>query len=329
MMQPMPRWLKSLTASFCVTWGLYGAPYEIHSVSSGSIHLPAKVVYDGGRTYKISPSVWSEETLSFSEGMPQKITVQKGDTVKTIAERYAVPTRTIIQVNGLSSPFSLKAGQTLTLYGPRIHIVRQGEDVYQIASKHNVGLSAVARTNKMKAPFRLKPGQQLILPASPVKISKKPRVHSRERTVFRKSGMQEKKSLLQRLKQLSRYRKLRFKRPLKGRLLSGFGPKSKGLYNDGMNIAGRPGAVIRASESGVIVYTGNAVKSYGNLILMKHKEGWITAYGHLSVFKVKKGDKISSGQVIGIIGDTGYVKSLQLHFEIRHKGKPVNPIDFL
>lgn len=321
MMRPMPEWLKNLTASFGFVSAAISAPYEVHKVEQAPIYLPDKVVHDHGRTYQISPSVWSEETLSFSAGMPQKIRARKGDTIKTISERYAVPTRTIIEVNQLSAPFSLKEGQLLTLYGPRIHIVRTGEDVYQIAAKHNVGLSAVARQNKMRAPFKVLPGQALILPASPVKLSG-PRAVPSEPTD------RSHKMLEANLKQLSRNRNLTFKRPLRGVILSGFGPKERGLYNDGINIRGRLGDTVRAAESGVVVYSGHGVKSYGNLILIKHKDGWITAYAHLSQFKTKKGDLVKVGQAIAAVGRTGYVQEPQLHFEIRHNGKPVNPIDF-
>jgi len=105
--------------------------------------------------------------------------------------------------------------------------------------------------------------------------------------------------------------------PVRGRVVSGFGAKAKGLRNDGINIATRRGAAVVAAENGVVVYAGNELRGFGNLLLIKHSGGWVTAYAHNDRILVKRGAKVAKGQQIATVGSTGSVKTPQLHFEMR------------
>lgn len=120
-----------------------------------------------------------------------------------------------------------------------------------------------------------------------------------------------------------------FSWPVRGRVLSTFGPKADGLHNDGINIAARAGAPVVAAENGVVVYAGNELKGFGNLLLVRHADGWMTAYAHLDKTLVKKGQKVTRGQAIGTVGSTGAVNQPQLHFEIRKGTQAVDPAKFL
>lgn len=122
---------------------------------------------------------------------------------------------------------------------------------------------------------------------------------------------------------------LRFKWPIRGDLVSKYGALQNGLKNDGINIKTKHGAAIRASEHGTIVYAGNALKGYGNLVLMRHRQGYITTYAHLKSTKIRKGQTVTRGQIIGYAGATGNVKSPQLHFEIRKKRQTLDPASLL
>ena len=117
--------------------------------------------------------------------------------------------------------------------------------------------------------------------------------------------------------------------PANGKVIAGFGSTASGERNDGINIAVPLGAPIRASASGTVTYSGNELKNYGNLLLIKHDSGYVTAYAHADQLLVKRGDFVSKGQVIGYAGHTGDVATPQLHFEIRHDTTPQNPNSLL
>lgn len=119
----------------------------------------------------------------------------------------------------------------------------------------------------------------------------------------------------------------RFLWPVKGKLISGYGPKPDGLHNDGLNIAAAKGTAVVAADNGVVAYAGNELRGFGNLLLLKHSDGWITAYAHLDKIEVERGASVKRGQVIARVGQTGGVSSPQLHFELRKGSQAVDPSD--
>ena len=121
----------------------------------------------------------------------------------------------------------------------------------------------------------------------------------------------------------------RFIWPVRGRLLSGFGPQEGGLVNDGINIAVRTGEDVRAAASGKVIFASDRFNALGNLILVEHRDSWVTAYAHNDQMLVQRGDRVQQGQVIALAGSSGTVDRSQLHFEIRQDGTPVNPLNFL
>jgi len=120
-----------------------------------------------------------------------------------------------------------------------------------------------------------------------------------------------------------------FSWPVVGRILSRFGRKDAQHFNDGINIATRAGMPIRAAADGTISYAGNKIPAFGNMLVIKHEQGWSTTYSHTSKILVKKDQKVRRGQIIAHSGATGDVKEAQLHFEIRHHGEPVAPFEYL
>ena len=120
-----------------------------------------------------------------------------------------------------------------------------------------------------------------------------------------------------------------FRWPVRGRVIAGFGPKPNGQQNDGINLAVPEGTSVKAAEDGVVAYAGNELKGYGNLVLVRHSNGYVTAYAHASELMVKKGDSIKRGQIIAKAGQTGSVNAPQLHFEIRKGSTPVDPTQYL
>lgn len=117
--------------------------------------------------------------------------------------------------------------------------------------------------------------------------------------------------------------------PVSGKVIEAYGALPNGGRNDGINIATREGAPIRAAASGTVVYAGDGLKAYGNLVLIRHRDGYITAYAHAERLLVARNDHVRAGQVIGYAGRSGGVRVPQLHFEIRHGAEPLNPAPLL
>ena len=120
-----------------------------------------------------------------------------------------------------------------------------------------------------------------------------------------------------------------FRWPVKGRVIAGFGPKPNGQQNDGINLAVPEGTPVKAAEDGVVAYAGNELKGYGNLVLVRHPNGYVTAYAHAKELLVKRGDQVKRGQVIAKSGQTGNVDAPQLHFEVRKGPAPLDPMPLL
>jgi murein DD-endopeptidase MepM/ murein hydrolase activator NlpD len=120
-----------------------------------------------------------------------------------------------------------------------------------------------------------------------------------------------------------------FRWPVRGRVISAYGSKANGSSNDGVNIAVPEGTEVKASDDGVVAYAGSELKGFGNLVLIRHENGWVTAYAHNSALNVKRGDTVRRGQIIAKSGATGSVSSPQLHFEVRKGATTVNPLEHL
>jgi murein DD-endopeptidase MepM/ murein hydrolase activator NlpD len=120
-----------------------------------------------------------------------------------------------------------------------------------------------------------------------------------------------------------------FRWPVRGRIISGFGKKPNGERNDGINLAVPEGTAVKAAEDGTVIYAGNELKSYGNLVLIRHSGGWVSAYAHNGELKAKRGDEVRRGQVIALSGMSGGVTTPQVHFELRKDAAPVDPLQHL
>ena len=195
----------------------------------------------------------------------------------------------------------------------------------------------------MQAPYTLSIGQRLAIPGSvggssdsytpePVKTTQKSSSFSFWKPAPKKttsSSSTVKKTTTAKPASPSKYRKNKFAWPLKGTIVSKYGTIGKGRNNDGINIKATLGAAVKAADSGRVAYAGNELKGFGNLILIKHDDGWITAYAHNDRLFVKKGQRVRKGEKIAAAGSTGSVNSPQLHFEIRSGKKALNPLNYL
>ena len=244
----------------------------------------------------------------------------RGDTVYGISRRHRVPVRAIIEANRLRAPYHLKAGQWVILPRGRQHAVQRGETLYGIARRYGVNPYALARTNGLNPPYPIQAGQNLVLPMAVGQTA------GRAPKTLPAGQSRPPPPAVPRPPRASGKG---FIWPVKGRVVSGFGAKAKGLRNDGINIAAKRGAPVMASENGVVAYAGNELRGFGNLLLIKHSGGWVTAYAHNDKILVKRGDRVRKGQKVATVGSTGGVKKPQLHFELRHGRKPTDPRKYL
>jgi murein DD-endopeptidase MepM/ murein hydrolase activator NlpD len=120
-----------------------------------------------------------------------------------------------------------------------------------------------------------------------------------------------------------------FRWPVKGRVISGFGTKPDGGHNDGINISVPQGTAVKAAENGVVAYAGNELRGYGNLVLIRHANNWVSAYANNEELLVKRGDKVRRGEIIAKAGTTGSVSQPQVHFELRKGSRPVDPTKYM
>ncbi len=275
-----------------------------------------------------------------SAATPGQAVVGRGDTVYGIARRHGLPVRAVIAANDLAPPYALRVGQRLRLPEPRLHVVGAGDTVYNVARRYGIDRAALVRLNRIAPPYTIKRGERLVLPGGTLprvaSVSRggvvtdgsrvAPRSSPGTRRAQPKAGKPRGPALLPRPPARAGRK---FLWPARGRVISRFGPKRGGLYNDGINISAKRGARIVAAENGVVAYAGNELKGFGNLLLVKHSGGWITAYAHNEALLVGRGDTVRRGQVIARMGSTGNVARPQLHFEIRRGKRAVNPLKYL
>lgn len=262
------------------------------------------------------------------------VKVGKGDTVYSIARRHKLSPRDIIDANNLRPPYELNVGQRLVLPQGRVHTVRSGEYLALIAKRYRSDAFSIARINGIRSPYTIYPGQQLRIPrtgSGAVVIAKTPPPKATRAPTTKVTPTRPKATAQAKAKVPPPPRRSggKFSWPVKGRLLSSYGTKAKGLHNDGINIAAPRGTTVKASENGVVAYAGNEIRGFGNLLLVKHTGGWVTAYAHNDQLLVKRGDKVKKGQIIAKVGSTGSVSSPQLHFELRKGSTAVDPKKYL
>jgi murein DD-endopeptidase MepM/ murein hydrolase activator NlpD len=232
---------------------------------------------------------------------------------------------------------------------PSVHIVNPGETLAGIARQNHVTVAEIARANNIDPSAKLKLGARLNVPtrnaaaapqlaAAPVPAAMTlPAAGTKVATAVQQQSARlaqanppPEEANEPPVKSSEATGALpTFRWPVRGKVITGYGAKTNGKSNDGINLAVPEGTPIKAAEDGVVAYSGNELKGYGNLVLVRHSNGYVTAYAHASELLVKRGDAIKRGQVIAKSGQSGEVGSPQLHFEIRKGSSPVDPLQFL
>ena len=272
--------------------------------------------------------------------------VERGNTVYSISRLYGVPVRAIIENNGLNPPYLLKVGESLTMPGRRGHRVAKGETVYSISRQYGVPMNELTRANDIARPYTIVIGQELVIPGTATQMAAaNPKPASGDSVVVKiplgptpavkPTPVPPPPAAKATPKQIAALPKpparasSTFLWPVRGKVISRFGGQQDGRHNDGINIGAKRGASVKAAENGVVAYAGNELRGFGNLLLIKHADGYMTAYAHNEALLVGRGAKVKKGQSIARVGSTGSVGSPQLHFEIRKGRKSVDPLRYL
>jgi murein DD-endopeptidase MepM/ murein hydrolase activator NlpD len=249
------------------------------------------------------------------------VVVRPGDTLSELAHRYDASIADVAELNRLGSESRIYAGQTLRVpagdSGTRVAVLNEAGN----SSSHNYAPPPKPiDVTRFESHGRVTV-QNLSPPAAGNAQSA---VRTTDNEMPRFTPAQEPVSRVARADQTT-HGSGRFAWPVSGQVISPFGTLGRGERNDGINIAAEAGTPIHAAAAGTVTYAGNELKGYGNLVLIQHGDGFVTAYAHAQSISVSRGDRVEKGQVIGLSGATGDVDRPQLHFEIRKGAQPINP----
>ncbi|MCK0208385.1 peptidoglycan DD-metalloendopeptidase family protein [Starkeya koreensis] len=292
----------------------YGAPRQLASATPTYTPPPAQPTYGGTQPlYGTQP----QPLAAAPRPAPQVAAaggshvVAPGETLSSIARNYGVTRGALAAANGIDINTQVRTGQKLVM--PVAGAPAAPAPVVAAAPKP--AAPAVVAAAPAAAP---KPAPvAATAPASAPANAPKPQTIAAVKASETPDEIREAAAGPQ------------FRWPVRGRVISGYGPKPGGQQNEGINISVPEGTAVKAAEDGVVAYAGSELKGYGNLVLIKHADGWVTAYANNSALDVKKGDTVKRGQVIAKAGQTGNVTSPQLHFEIRKGSQPVDPSQYL
>lgn len=276
---------------------------------------------------------------------PNDYKVRPGDTLNGISRTFGVSVSEMARLNNLPAPYTIERGQIIRLPAPQPAVVEQGfasaapTPSFEEATV-TTGLKVGAVESEVLAP---PPGEMQTASVSPAVLSAPAsNPASQTTTGFPPQPAAQAAAPAAKVQPVSatlpaaiapkipaRTGTGRFMRPVDGNVISSYGPKEGGLHNDGINIKAPKGTAVRAAENGVVAYTGSEMSGYGNLVLIRHADRWMTAYAHMDKTLVKKGDTVKAGQSIGTVGATGQVDTPQLHFEVRKGTQAVDPSKYL
>lgn len=295
------------------------------------------------------PPAWQVRTVAPSaiEVVASTYVVKRGDTLRAISDRTGAGSEIIARANQIAAPFKIIAGQKLKIPGGRYHRVGKGETGIAISRAYGVEWGRIAQLNELEEPYVLREGQRLILPSQREVANM---TSSQREAAFRLSiedlitGSEPALATRESPKPPVVTAKIvaptvtvaeparfagRFDWPARGPILRRFGRHASGQQNDGLNIGIPRGSSIAAAADGVVAYVGQDIPAYGTLILLRHGDGWLSAYGYAESITVTRGQKVVRGQTIAKSGSSPYNAEPQLHFEIRNGRKPVDPLSYL
>jgi len=258
------------------------------------------------------------------------VSPQTGETADSLRRRYQ-PKSHVIPQNEIETPdYSIVTGSTAS--GNSIHVVQSGDTLSKIAAQSGVSVRQIMAANKLES-STIRLGQKLVLPGvASVPQTVQPVVQQ----AVVKPAIQQKPIITNSVPEVASDAKApdatgitKFRWPVSGRIVSDFGARNGSQKNDGIDIYVPEGTAVKAAENGVVIYAGDEISVYGNLILLRHADGWVSAYAHNRNFEVQKGEQVRRGQIIARSGRTGSADRPKLHFELRKNSNPVDPKKYL
>ena len=292
------------------------APYSVHT--GQTLRIPGTNAPSLPQTASLQPSR-SAPAKPFKAGPTVSAAatsgghaVGNGETLFSLGRKYNVSPYAIADANGLPHNAQLTLGQSIRIPGSK------GED--SIAAKPAMTAPKLQTASKV-APAMPAAEESETAPGKTAEAAQAPQPKAETAAPTETQDVAEQAPL--------EGGAAGMRWPVRGKVISGFGPKSNGLKNEGINIAVPEGTSVRAADGGVVAYAGNELKGYGNLVLIRHENGYVTAYAHAKELFVKRGDTVKRGDVIAKAGQTGSVSSPQLHFEVRKGATALDPIKFL
>ncbi len=318
-------------------WQNAGQQRATRAAGGTIVVQPGQTLYSIARANNITP-----DELAAMNSLPPPYALKTGMSLRVPnpnATAQAVPT----QPQSVQAANAPVPAQDFAQAGS--HTVKPGETLFSIGRAYNVHPYTIAQYNKLPQPYTLSTGQQLRIPrqgASQMALAPQP--NAQQQNTLQLPAQQQQQAKVQPAPQAPAQQQIAavqqpvaeeapvastFRWPVKGRVISTYGQKPNGMRNEGINISVPEGTSIRAAESGVVAYAGNELKGYGNLVLIRHDSGWVTAYAHGKELMVKRGDTVKRGDVIAKAGQTGSVTSPQLHFELRKGASAVDPMKHL
>jgi len=222
----------------------------------------------------------------------------------------------LLIVTGCATPRSdvpIKEGWYRTSNPPPIYVVKKTDTLYSIAWRYGLDYREIAQLNHLDKSYRIKIGQKLQLTAKAYPVIQKPLAKHKTRII---GAQLDEKPI----------GKIRWSWPASShQVINNFSAEN---LNKGIDISGKPGAPVLAAAAGKVVYSGNGLRGYGNLLIIKHNAEFLSAYAHNQKLLVRAGQTVQAGEMIARMGDTE-AKRIMLHFEIRKAGKPVDPLHYL
>ncbi len=283
------------------------------------------------------------------------VTLRSGETLYNLSKRYGVPVSALMKANGISDPGRVQAGQQIVvptyvygrdvpvsapdnnpqtrlasasrgeLYAPDIAAIPVPERrPRHVASRRDRALQQPAPTNMASRMNTGGPAVDRVVTSS----TQAPKPYVKPQTEARKTERDDRVAATSQPAP-ARTGIDQFRWPVRGKVISGFGEKVASGRNDGIDISVPEGTAVKAVENGVVVYSGSELEGFGNLILIRHADGWVSAYAHNKTLQASRGDEVRRGQIIARSGRTGNTELPKLHFELRRNSVPLDPIKYL
>jgi murein DD-endopeptidase MepM/ murein hydrolase activator NlpD len=307
--------------------------------------------WEGGKAITVGAGD-TIDAIARRHGVPASVIIQANNIAppatiypgqRLVIPRYNASPVAAAAAPAARPPASTPAPAPAAAGSSGVHVVAAGDTLSKIARHYHKPVSEIIKANNIQANATLNVGDRLVIPGAAAPAAKpsaaapaaqaKPAASAvvnepaQSASVVTPAPDTLDKDAAKLAEGTGALPKFRW--PANGRIIAGYGPTTNGQQNDGINIALPENTPVKAAEDGVVAYAGNELKGYGNLVLVRHPNGYVTAYAHAKELLVKRGDQVKRGQVIARSGQTGNVNAPQLHFEIRKGASPLDPTRFL